>query len=380
MMCPGYDELRNVCSSLVTHFSIALPDSLSAYVPPSLSLLARHYVDSVEEMQQAARSLMEGSMHRMSPELRGQVVRAWAPRVLRLGAVSGAVPELTSPHGVSVLVLAVLVCRFAVPLDAAVSAVLVRQLLALLDHPAELHRTAAAELLGKGFPTWREHLPSSAEFIRKLFRLSAAHAHGAAAVTAPPAAPAAAPPLVSSSSSSSFSTCAPPLGATGTSSSSVSVDEGVAAPNRFLSALLSTALVEPRAFCRVMGEEAVAMESHGALRVSAVGALISLVKMRSASLEPELPLLVEAVMRPLDPSVPSLREGSLAASTAALRELVKRYPMMSFNQTTQRLAVGTVEGVVLLYDLRTATKWRILQAKRRARHARTCAPHAPRAP
>jgi len=28
---------------------------------------------------------------------------------------------------------------------------------------------------------------------------------------------------------------------------------------------------------------------------------------------------------------------------------------------TQRLAVGTVEGVVLIYDLRTATKWRILQ-------------------
>ena len=40
---------------------------------------------------------------------------------------------------------------------------------------------------------------------------------------------------------------------------------------------------------------------------------------------------------------------------------VRRYPMVHFNQPTQRLAVGTAEGVVLLYDLRTATKWRILQ-------------------
>eukprot|EP00966_Prymnesium_polylepis_P277982 6422775-Prymnesium_polylepis.1 len=40
-------------------------------------------------------------------------------------------------------------------------------------------------------------------------------------------------------------------------------------------------------------------------------------------------------MRPLDPSVPSMREAALSASTSALRELVKRYPMMGFHQTTQ---------------------------------------------
>jgi hypothetical protein len=49
--------------------------------------------------------------------------------------------------------------------------------------------------------------------------------------------------------------------------------------------------------------------------------------------------VVEAALRPLDPAVPSLREGSLGASTSALRELVRRYPMVHFNQPTQRLAV-----------------------------------------
>ena len=74
-----------------------------------------------------------------------------------------------------------------------------------------------------------------------------------------------------------------------------------------------------------------------------------------------MPAVVQAVLRPLDPSVPSLREGCLAASTTALRELFRRYPQVAFHQLTQRLAVGTTEGVIIIYDLRTATKWRILQ-------------------
>ena len=61
-----------------------------------------------------------------------------------------------------------------------------------------------------------------------------------------------------------------------------------------------------------------------------------------------------------------LREGCLHASTTAIRELVKRYPMMAFHQGTQRLAVGTTEGVVIIYDLKTATKWRILTGHEKA--------------
>ena len=103
------------------------------------------------------------------------------------------------------------------------------------------------------------------------------------------------------------------------------------------------------------------MTSSNAVRVSAVGALVALIRVRSLSLVADMLALVQAIMRPLDPSVPSLREGCLQASTAALRELVKRYTMVAFHQPSQRLAVGTVAGVIIIYDLRTATKWRILQ-------------------
>ena len=56
-----------------------------------------------------------------------------------------------------------------------------------------------------------------------------------------------------------------------------------------------------------------------------------------------------------------MRKGCLKTSTVALHDLVRRYPMIHFNQETQRFAVGTTEAVVILYDLRTATKWRILE-------------------
>ena len=126
--------------------------------------------------------------------------------------------------------------------------------------------------------------------------------------------------------------------------------------NRFHAALLAVGAAEPRHFCRAMGEHAVHMGGSNAARIAAVSAMISLVKARGASLEADLPVVVHAVLRPLDPSVPMLREGCLHASTTAIRELVKRYPMMAFHQGTQRLAVGTTEGVVIIYDLKTATK------------------------
>lgn len=74
------------------------------------------------------------------------------------------------------------------------------------------------------------------------------------------------------------------------------------------------------------------MQAGSAVRVTAVGSLVSLVRSRGLSLEPYLPGVVEAVMKPLDPVVTSMREASLGASTTALRELVKRYPMIAFHQ------------------------------------------------
>jgi len=77
-----------------------------------------------------------------------------------------------------------------------------------------------------------------------------------------------------------------------------------------------------------------------------------------------LPSTVQIILRCLDPSDPDLRKTLLQSSTAALHALVQKYPMTSFHQKTQRFAVGTgiaQQSVIIIYDLRTAIKWRILE-------------------
>lgn len=44
-----------------------------------------------------------------------------------------------------------------------------------------------------------------------------------------------------------------------------------------------------------------------------------------------------------------------------LHNLVKMFPMVAFHQTTQRLAVGTQKAVIIIWDLKTATRWHVLE-------------------
>jgi len=43
----------------------------------------------------------------------------------------------------------------------------------------------------------------------------------------------------------------------------------------------------------------------------------------------------------------------------------------TFHQTTQRFAVGTVDALVVIFDVRTATKWRVLEGHEGAINAVT---------
>ncbi|ORM41440.1 WD repeat-containing protein 7 [Babesia sp. Xinjiang] len=71
-----------------------------------------------------------------------------------------------------------------------------------------------------------------------------------------------------------------------------------------------------------------------------------------------LPDVVVIIVRCLDPSDSSVRLLMLKPATSALFHLVKNFPMVAFYQETQRFAVGSASGHVVIYDLRTATKCR----------------------
>ncbi|RCI03449.1 hypothetical protein CU098_002139, partial [Rhizopus stolonifer] len=71
--------------------------------------------------------------------------------------------------------------------------------------------------------------------------------------------------------------------------------------------------------------------------------------------------VVEAVVKTLDPNVPHLREVMLSSATSILHDLVKMYPTIDFSSSAQKLAVGTLEGASVIYDVRTATRSIVLE-------------------
>ncbi|CAG8543485.1 13126_t:CDS:2 [Ambispora leptoticha] len=90
--------------------------------------------------------------------------------------------------------------------------------------------------------------------------------------------------------------------------------------------------------------------------------LVSLfIRKKPLILYSNLPALVEAVVKSLDPNIPNLRETVLQTTTSILHDLVKTFPSITFHGRSQKLAVGTLEGASIVYDLRTATRCHVLE-------------------
>ncbi|GBB83896.1 hypothetical protein RclHR1_10560006 [Rhizophagus clarus] len=90
--------------------------------------------------------------------------------------------------------------------------------------------------------------------------------------------------------------------------------------------------------------------------------LISLfIRKRPLLLHANLSGLVEAVVKSLDPNIPKMRDTVLQTTTSVLHDLVKTFPSVTFHGGLQKLAVGTLEGASIIYDLRTATRLHILE-------------------
>ncbi|THH17275.1 hypothetical protein EW146_g3520 [Bondarzewia mesenterica] len=80
---------------------------------------------------------------------------------------------------------------------------------------------------------------------------------------------------------------------------------------------------------------------------------------------PNLPRLIEAVVKSLDPNSNSNREAVLDTATEILGHVVKTFPTVDFHMGSQRLAVGTIEGAIIMYDLKTATRLYVLECHKK---------------
>mmetsp|Transcript_19234 Transcript_19234/g.35284 ORF Transcript_19234/g.35284 Transcript_19234/m.35284 type:complete len:849 (-) Transcript_19234:1598-4144(-) len=76
--------------------------------------------------------------------------------------------------------------------------------------------------------------------------------------------------------------------------------------------------------------------------------------------------IVETLLKSLDPHKSTQRKACLTLAGQVFHTLVNLMPMFTVSQEKQRLAAGTLSRVVVLYDLKTASRWKVLEA-----HSRT---------
>jgi len=311
-------DFKNCLSHLLSFYCTILPESLPKYVDPAMSFLALYWRDPMDDLMQGARSIFLATADRLTSEKRAVLAKEWAHQL-----------KDTNPRSktLAILVLGILGGRFPDALDTELTAEVSNELQILLTKERDYTlRIAAAELIGKGFPYWKKHIKDVDGLIQQLFALSL---------------------LSDSAYISSIAHHSLML-------------IGAAEPRKFVIAL-GKCILEVHVNENLSGKPP-NVSQHAA----AITTLGSLIKQDPCSLLPVLPRLVETVVRSLDPHVPYLKESCFKSTTKVLHTLVTRYPMVSFHQDTQRLAVGTKDSVIVIYDLNTATRWHVLEGHKKS--------------
>ncbi|OMJ86949.1 hypothetical protein SteCoe_11420 [Stentor coeruleus] len=74
-----------------------------------------------------------------------------------------------------------------------------------------------------------------------------------------------------------------------------------------------------------------------------------------------LPMILEVILKTLNPHSPAIRKVYLDQAGEILQMLVLKLPMVAFSQAKQKIAVGTTDSTIMIYDLKTAAFWKCLE-------------------
>ncbi|CAG8592588.1 8778_t:CDS:10 [Ambispora gerdemannii] len=300
----GLDKYAN---DIITHYGYSLPELVGkGFCHASLYLLSKFFQDSSADLQLAARTLFSSSLNIMRQEDLQAIIDFW--KQFREHIV---VPAVSSPDSCtnqfmarSTILLAMIGVDNPNALPKKIAKNVALSLTLLLNDESKLaYRLAALELCGRGF----------AAVLRTLFTFA----------------------IDADTNSAAIKT---------TARQAIFQIASINTP-LFISTLTYDAIDSARP-----------CDKNGYLK------LVSLfIRKKPLILYSKLPALVEAVVKSLDPNITNLRETVLQTTTSILHDLVKTFPSITFHGRSQKLAVGTLEGASIIYDLRTATRWHVLE-------------------
>ncbi|KAL4118067.1 hypothetical protein PRIC2_010394 [Phytophthora ramorum] len=379
------EEFQVLWSQLITQHSIVLPESVAYFREPALEELATFGFDSCEYIQLAARTLLSGVIKRLPPTERSALSAEYSAKLhwemVRLetetgssflGTVGGvgtsggasSSSQLSGPGaanssgnsastatesgamsfslvverlGSLVLLMSMIGTYFPGEISPAGAREVCDVLVFLLKAPERFVASVSAELLTKGLMLFRPHLVDLSSLMIQLLLIDMREKH-----------------RIAQTENGQEVT-------TGPGGSLANFNEGgTGGSNAAMSLLVEVGACESAFVLGLLQQEMHNHDRPAGFHESVLLYMMELINTHYLLMCRHLPAFVDTVMACLDPTKPDRRRRCLPLSTRCLHSLVRRFPMVDFHKETQRLALGTMEAVIVIYDLRTATKWRVL--------------------
>lgn len=330
-----------IWSKVIAYYGIQMTENPSRNNclrhPYIASHFARLALSNNEDVAKAGKMLLFSLVERLLPKSIEILTKMWSTKLHEgMGCLSSdvlshsvkmnsyinpdKVDEIGRKMGDAILVL----CAIGIsnPADLPPSeAREVCKLLLLLLKGGSIYTSFACEMLARGFFLWRPHVDDISYVLHRLLI------------------------LVNSIGMDSFAS------------------PNIGARSMQMKLLIEIGTCEPTEFINCIKHEIIKkMESkYDEHRCVAIFSLTALLDNLHVNLVRFLPAIVETILCALDPSKSERRRACLAIGTRALHNIVKKFSMVSFHKESQRIGVGTIESSIIIYDLRTATKWRVLE-------------------
>lgn len=300
-----------VATQAITFYVALLPEAVDGFQDGDLSAFAWYYANVDTDIHQAARLLFDARLARLPDDTVRQLadtemgqLPANQPQAMRSGSRASFCLTLFA---------AIALQKYQLLSAACLKDISQSILLSLSDAVAAPQQLLAIDFAAKGFSIWQSYVDPS-ELLRALFALVVSRRQASPAVIA-----------------------------------------------QARVATLKLATTASALFVTTLSMDVIAAETVPQ-RESAMKLCVFVARKRPDALYPNLPRLIEAVVRSLDPTRVTARESIQRTATVILSELVAIFPTVDFATKTQKLAVGTREGATIVYDIKTATRLYVLEA------------------
>ncbi|PPR04097.1 hypothetical protein CVT24_010670 [Panaeolus cyanescens] len=312
-----FEDLTEPANLVVMFYSTSLQNYVgSSYQPPCLEFLGKLWFEASVELRQSIRTLFDASVSALSDEEAVKITEVWQHQVPALQ------PEAEKETTTAALGLFICGCvaseKYSLLSTNALTDISKSISLYLHDEKS-IYRVLAIDLCSRGFHVW-QHYIDSLEILRSLIMLA-----------------------------------------------TNMKKDGISAQNVAAQARQSVLSIASNNMPLLMSTLCLDILSPPTVehRRSVLQIVAFLVRKRPYVLQSHLPRLMEAVVKSLDPNSTSNRDLILDSATEIIGFVVKTFPSVDFHMASQRLAVGTNEGAIIMYDLKTAIRLYVLEGHKK---------------